>query len=222
MKKNTLNLSIYIILFLLAMIVFKEDFIKEPFYKDIQTIKNPSDPLVIVNKNNILPNDYIPLQLEMIDPEFATENKFLVHDAKIAFENLSRDAKVLGYQIIAVSAYRDYHYQEKLYHDYVNDKGQQYADNCSARPGHSEHQTGLAIDVMGSNQDYNLFEESIEFSWMKENAHKYGFIMRYPKGKEKRTGFKYEPWHYRYVGIEKATHIYEKNLTLEEYINQYE
>lgn len=222
MKNNTLKISIYIILFILVMISYKEDFIQNHFYKNIQTIENPNNILVVVNKNNMLPIDYIPSQLEMINVEFANEGKFLVHEARVAFENLSRDAKVLGYQIIAVSAYRDYTYQEKLYQNYVDTKGKEYADNCSARPGHSEHQTGLAVDVMGSNQDYDLFEESLEFLWMKENAHKYGFILRYPKGKEKRTGFKYEPWHYRYVGIDIATKIYEENLTLEEYINKYE
>ena len=71
---------------------------------------------------------------------------------------------------------------------------------------------------MGSNLDYNIFEDSIEFNWMKKNAHKYGFILRYPKGKEHITGFKYEPWHYRYVGIKSAKEIYENNLTLEEYL----
>ena len=88
---------------------------------------------------------------------------------------------------------------------------------CSAKPGHSEHQTGLSIDVEGSNLDYDLFAESKEFNWMKNNAHKYGFILRYPKGKEHITGFKYEPWHYRYVGKDVASYIYKNNITLEEY-----
>ena len=92
-----------------------------------------------------------------------------------------------------------------------------YALNCSAKPGHSEHQTGLAVDVEGSNNDYDKFESSIEFNWMINNSYKYGFILRYPKGKENITGFKYEPWHYRYVGIELAKYLYKNNLTLEEY-----
>jgi len=99
-------------------------------------------------------------------------------------------------------------------------KGQEYADLASARPGHSEHQTGLAIDIMGSNEDYNKFEESVEFEWMKNNAHLYGFILRYPKGKENITGFKYEPWHYRYIGKKVATIIYNENITLEEYLKK--
>ena len=123
-------------------------------------------------------------------------------------------------KITIVSAYRDYEYQSKLFQEYVQEKGLNYALNCSAKPGHSEHQTGLAIDVMGENGDYNLFEQTKEFEWMKDHAHEFGFILRYPKGKEKITGFKYEPWHYRYVGIELASTIFEKKMTLEEYFRK--
>ena len=130
---------------------------------------------------------------------------------------MADDAKENGFNIVAVSTYRSYEYQEKLYNNYVNDKGKYYADMCSARAGHSEHQTGLAVDIADLSLDYDNFEYTKEFIWVKENAHKYGFIMRYPKAKFHITGFKYEPWHYRYVGIEIATYIYENNLTLEEY-----
>lgn len=78
----------------------------------------------------------------------------------------------------------------------------------------------VAINIMGSNEDYNKFEESVEFEWMKNNAHLYGFILRYPKGKENITGFKYEPWHYRYIGKKVATIIYNENITLEEYLKK--
>ena len=93
-----------------------------------------------------------------------------------------------------------------------------YADSCSARKGHSEHQTGLAVDVEGENKDYDLFENTKEFDWMNKNAHLYGFILRYPQNKTNITGFKFEPWHYRYVGKEIAKKIYEKKITLEEYL----
>jgi len=187
------------------------------FYKNIKKIKNPENILVLVNKNNKLDENYIPDDLEKISLKYATEEKYLRKVAKEAFEKLGREAKKKNYTIVAVSTYRSFDYQDRLYNYYIETKGLEYADLCSARPGHSEHQTGLAVDVMGSNYDYDRFAESIEFKWMKENAHKYGFILRYPKGKEKITGFKYEPWHYRYVGIEVATIIYENNLTLEEY-----
>lgn len=187
------------------------------FYKNIKKIKNPENILVLVNKNNKLNKDYVPSDLDKLSLKYATEEKYLRKEAKIAFEKLSEEARLRNYIIIATSTYRSFEYQNKLYNYYVKTKGLEYADLCSARPGHSEHQTGLAVDVMGSNYDYDLFDQSIEFEWMKNNAHKFGFILRYPKGKELITGFKYEPWHYRYVGIELATQLYQNNITLEEY-----
>ena len=211
--------AISIIIFILLCLTLTYDkplFTK--FYYNPKKIENGHNLKVLVNKNNFLDKNFIPNNLESISTEYAYENKKLIHEAKVAFEKLSMDAKILGFKIIAVSAYRDYDYQYKLYNYYVDTKGLEYADKCSARPGHSEHQTGLAVDVMGSNLDYNIFEDSIEFNWMQKNAYKYGFILRYPKGKEHITGFKYEPWHYRYVGIKIAKEIYENNLTLEEYL----
>lgn len=160
----------------------------------------------------------MPKDLEKLSLLYSNDNKYLRKEAKVNFEKLSRDASKLGYSIIAVSAYRDYDYQLKLFNYYVEKKGLEYALDCSAKAGHSEHQTGLAVDVEGSNKDYDNFELSKEFEYMKNNAHKYGFILRYPKGKEFITGFKYEPWHYRYVGEYAAKYIYNYNLTLEEYL----
>lgn len=211
------KISILIIIFILILIY--ED--NNDFYKNIKIIENPDRLDVLVNKNNKLPKNYIPNNLEVLDVKYAYENKYLQKEAKENFEKLSKDAALLGYKIIATSTYRTYDYQSELYDFYVKEKGLKYADNCSARPGHSEHQTGLAVDVEGSNASYDDFEESIEFNWMRENAHKYGFILRYPKGKEHITGFKYEPWHYRYIGKEIATIIYNKNITLEEYKKDY-
>lgn len=202
---------------IILILLFFYDDNDEEFYTNIKEIKEPNNITVLVNKNNILPKTYIPNDLRLINNRYAYSNKYLREEAAINFENLSADAKVLGYRIIATSAFRDYEYQEKLFNEYTNSKGLEYALLCSAKPGHSEHQTGLAVDVEGSNKDYDEFEKSIEFNWMKENAHKYGFILRYPKGKEYITGFKYEPWHYRYVGIKHATNIYNQNITLEEY-----
>ena len=188
------------------------------FYKNIKEIENPNDILVLVNKNNKLLQNFIPENLETIDIKYSNEGKMLKKEAKETFEKLSSDALKLGYKIVAVSAYRDFSYQENLFNYYVEKYGEDYALNCSAKAGHSEHQTGLAVDVMGSNNSYDDFELSDEFEWMINNAHKYGFILRYPKNKEKITGFKYEPWHYRYVGVEVAKIIYENKITLEEYL----
>lgn len=188
------------------------------FYKNIKQVTNPSSFIVLVNKNNRLDKGYIPKDLEKIDIQYAFDDKYMRREAKNAFESLSSKAKEEGYRVVATSTYRSYDYQEKLYNHYVEEKGLEYADLCSARKGHSEHQTGLAVDVEGSNEDYDEFEKAKEFPWMIENAHKYGFILRYPKNKTNITGFKYEPWHYRYVGKEVAKEIHEKKITLEEYV----
>lgn len=219
MSEETFKKSIYLVLALLILIFFTKDI--DFFYKKIHNIENPTDILVLVNKNNRLDDKYIPPDLETISLEYATSDKFLRKEAKDSFEKLSSDAKKLGYTIVAVSAYRDYEYQENLFNNYIKEKGEEYALKCSARPGHSEHQTGLSVDVMGSNNDYDEFEKSNEFDWMSNNSYKYGFILRYPKGKEYITGFKYEPWHYRYVGNEVASIIYTEKITLEEYYNKY-
>jgi len=223
MDSKNFKICLYIILTILVIIFYTKDidFSGESHYQDIKVITEPDINIVLVNKNYKLPNEYIPDDLTMISTMYSHENKYLRKEAKETFENLSRDASTLGYKIVAVSAYRDYDYQDQLYNNYVKEKGNDYADKCSARPGHSEHQTGLAVDVMGSNNDYDEFENSIEFEWMKNNAHKYGFILRYPENKTKITGFKYEPWHYRYVGTNIAKTIYEENITLEEYYDKY-
>ena len=198
------NLSYIIVIIFILLFFIDED-------------NDVNDNTLLVNKNNEINKNYIPNDLEEINIKYANKNKFLRKEAKEHFEKLAHDANLLGYKIIAVSAYRDYDYQDKLYNNYVSTYGLEYADMCSAKAGYSEHQTGLAVDVMGSNDDYNKFSESKEFEWMKNNAHLYGFILRYPKGKENITGYKYEPWHYRYVGIDNAYKIFNNNLTLEEY-----
>ena len=191
--------------------------LEHDFYNDINIIYNPTTYDFLINKNNKLTKDYIPNDLELINIKYSCKDKYLKRDARINFEKLAKEAKKEDFNIIAVSTYRSYKYQEKLYNNYVKDKGIYYADMASARSGHSEHQTGLAVDVADLSLDYDNFENTKEFIWMKNNAYKYGFIMRYPKASFHITGFKYEPWHYRYVGVEVATYIYKNNITLEEY-----
>lgn len=209
----------YIVVGIIILLFFTKDInLNNTDYKNIKFSNNPLDYKVLVNKNNRLLQSFIPDDLVLINKNYSNENKYLRKEAAESFEKLSQTAKNLGYRIVAVSAFRDYDYQKNLFNHYVSEKGLDYALNCSAKPGHSEHQTGLAIDVEGSNMDYDNFDKSKEFEWMRENAHKFGFIMRYPKGHEHITRFKYEPWHYRYVGIPTATYIYENDLTLEEYL----
>jgi len=142
---------------------------------------------------------------------------YLSKTAKNAFEEMCSDAKSINLVIKAVSTYRTKEYQQKLYNDYVKTRGLQYAENYSARPRHSEHETGLAVDVRGGLSAYTLFENTEEYKWVKQNAHTYGFIIRYQEDKEDITGYNYESWHLRYVGKDVATYIYEHNITFDEY-----
>ena len=131
---------------------------------------------------------------------------------------MSNAAKKDGLHIYNVSGYRSYNTQKSLYNGYVSRNGQAKADTFSARAGTSEHQTGLATDV---NSVSDSFANTKEYKWLINNSYKYGFILRYPKGKEFITGYKYEPWHYRYVGKDVAKIIHEKNITYEEYYATY-
>ena len=189
----------------------------ENFYKNIKIINNPNDIDVLVNKQYKLPVNYTPNDLELINANFSEDEKFLRRIAKYHFEKMCIDAQNENIHIIAVSTFRSYEYQEKLYNNYVLEKGLEYANMCCAKSGHSEHQTGLAVDISDKSGDYDNFNDTKEFIWVKNNAHKYGFILRYPKNKTNITGFKYEPWHYRYVGEKIAKYIYDNNITFEEY-----
>lgn len=192
----------------------------KPYYTNVRENTNLDNLLILVNKYNSLPKDYIPKKLETINEKYSRKGLLLVNKARIAFEKMSEAASKENLRIIAMSTYRSYEYQKLLYTNYSNKDGQEKADTYSARAGHSEHQTGLAVDVYNINLPYTSFEETEEFIWMQKNAHKYGFILRYPKQKTKQTGYQYESWHYRYVGKKIATEIYNNNITYDEYYIQ--
>lgn len=191
--------------------------IDKPYYTNTKKAENLNTNLILINKYNYLTEDYIPENLEPIDIAYARSGMQLVSEAKEAFETLSQEAKKDGMTIIAMSSYRSYDYQENLYNNYVKTDGKEAADTYSARVGYSEHQTGLAVDVYNKELPYTSFEQTEEFTWMQENAYKYGFILRFPKDKVNITGYQYEAWHYRYVGKEAAKYIHNHNITLEEY-----
>lgn len=157
------------------------------------------DGILIVNKTYSLPKDYNP----GVD---AT--------AESAFKKMQSAAAAEGLNIYISSGFRSYEYQSGLYERYASRDGYAAADRYSARPGHSEHQTGLAFDL---NTIDDSFADTREGKWVAENCHKYGFIIRYPKGKEHITGYMYESWHIRYLGVDTATKVYESGKTLEEY-----
>lgn len=158
------------------------------------------DGILIANKSYDLPSYYDP----------GMDSTTLQQ-----FDLLSNAAAKEGLNIYMSSGYRSYSYQNLIYNNYVSWYGQIMADTFSARPGHSEHQTGLAIDV---NTIDDSFANTPEAIWLENHAHEYGFIVRYPKGKENITGYKYEPWHIRYLGVETATAVYKSGLSLEEYL----
>ena len=187
-------------------------------YEDATEIEDKNNQLVLVNKYNYLGDKFIPENLENINTQYALSNMKLVDYAKESFEKMAKDARKENLKIIAMSTYRSYSYQVDLYNRYKKKDGQEAADKYSGRPGFSEHQSGLAVDVYNGKEDYTNFESTKEFTWMKDHAHEYGFIIRFPKGKENETGYQYESWHYRYVGIDVATYIKNNNISLEEYI----
>ena len=169
------------------------------------------DDVVIANKTYSLPSNFAPNNLVSINGYIK-----VVDYVKDAFTALTSDSTSLGLNIYASSGYRSYGDQNYIYNNYVSWDGQANADTYSARAGHSEHQTGLAIDV---NTVDDSFDGTNESDWLKENCYRYGFIIRYPKGKDAITGYKYEPWHIRYVGKDLASKLYNNGdwITMEEY-----
>lgn len=158
--------------------------------------------VLIANKTYALPEGYAP--------------GGILPTVMDAWNAMVAAAKKDGISLWIISGYRSYDTQEAIYNRYVNDNGQADADTYSARPGHSEHQTGLAFDI---NQISYSFGETAAGQWVAENAAQYGFIIRYPQSKQHITGYIYEPWHLRYLGTELAMDVYESGLCLEEYLN---
>lgn len=204
-----------------------EEIIEEPVIEEVEKVeeevvvekvidtKSDSSINKIVNKENLVDKDYVP-SLQTIEN---TDIK-LRDEAKEAFEQMSNKAKEEGIDIVPLSGYRDYKEQLSLYYTYEEKYGRKYADRLDATPGASEHQLGLAIDVGDGSNKCNLqycFINTAAGKWLKENSYKYGFILRYPYGKEDVTKVIASPWHYRYIGIEEAKNVFDSNLVLEEY-----
>ena len=187
------------------------------YYTHTKATKDLNTNTILVNKYNYLTEDYVPENLQTVDKKYSSKTLQLVDYAKEAFEELSEAASKENYTVLAMSSYRSYQYQYNLYNRYVSTDGVEAADTYSARPGYSEHQTGLAVDVYNGKEDFTNFEKTKEYNWMQDNAYKFGFILRFPKDKVLETGYQYESWHYRYVGKEIAKYIHDNNLCFEEY-----
>lgn len=185
---------------------------------------DPESIEFVVNKAKPLPDTYTPKNLR--NPNVASrlnpnEPQMLLRDeAAAALEKMFAGADRDGVKLVFGSGYRSYDLQKQFYDQYVASDGQQKADTYSARPGYSEHQTGLAADITTPDETCHLeicFEATPEGKWIADHAQEYGFIVRYPKDLESKTGYQYEPWHLRYVGIDISIKLYNTKQTLEEY-----
>lgn len=185
---------------------------------------DPASITVLINKEYNLPSTYIPDDLEIPNITFSfsgyKEKKLMRKKAANALVSLFEAAKKEGLTIYGVSGYRSYKRQLEIYTENVKKDGEEEANLYSAKPGHSEHQSGLSIDVSTKSIDNDLevsFANTNEGIFIKEHAHEYGYIVRYPEDKCEITGYSYEPWHIRYVGKDLAAYLYENNLCLEEF-----
>lgn len=194
------------------------------FNKNANSTTDPASLWVIVNKHKALPSAYVPsnlrnpnvpLRLDAGSPEMKLRD-----EAATASETMVADAKREGINLMLVSGYRSFADQQAVYQSFVAQDGQAKADATSARPGHSEHQTGLAADFGTIDRKCELetcFGDTNAAKWLVTHAPKYGFILRYPKGSQHIVGYEYEPWHFRYVGKDLAAEVNRTNKTLEEF-----
>lgn len=198
---------------------------KELLFLELQNRyqKNTDSIVVLANKTHYLPSSYEPSDLITPDVPFCIGEMQMREEAAKQLEAMFQAAKEEGVHLIARSGYRSYNTQKMVFQRNVDKNGLQKALTYSARPGQSEHQTGLAMDITSKDVNYLLvesFEETEAFHWLQEHAQEYGFILRYPKDRTEETGYQYEPWHFRYVGTFTATYIKENQLILEDYIIQ--
>ncbi|MGX4598137.1 M15 family metallopeptidase [Faecalimicrobium sp. JNUCC 81] len=216
MKKIKFILPIIVIL-AVTVILFK---VLTPEKISNKSNSNIITNTLLVNNDNKLDKNYKPINSDIPSIPFidssTDEEKQMEEIASKSVEKLFNKAKEEGIKFLATSAYRSYASQKEIYTKKVISDGIKKANEYVAKPGTSEHQTGLCIDV--TNEDRWFVGSTKEAIWLAENAHKFGFIIRYPKGKEDVTGKSYEPWHIRYVGKDIAKEIHINNLTLEEYI----
>lgn len=190
------------------------------FYEITEVSLDPSNINVLVNKYNALPSDYVPSGMTSLSKHSSYK---MVKEAAKAADSLLAAALKDGFEFIPFSTYRSYTYQETLFNNYSARDGLEAALTYSAKPGHSEHQTGLAIDIYNPDHFYYTNERmgDEDYAWVLKNAHKYGYIVRYPADSEDITGYIEEPWHLRYLGVELATSVIESGLTYDEYYDLY-
>lgn len=183
------------------------------YYTNVIEIDESDKLDTIVNKYHRLSSSYSPNDLVQVKYGSGTLRK----EAAEHFNKMCDDALKNGILIYGGSGYRSYSHQTSLYNNYVAEDGFDNAERYSARPGYSEHQLGLAMDILNKNWQF-ISKNDEEYTWLVNNSYKYGFILRYPEGKENITGYMYEEWHFRYFGLELAKELYDKKLIYEEYL----
>lgn len=184
------------------------------FNKQLYSIDDPGSPWIISNKKRPLPAGFIPPNLT------AVGNTQLQAEAANAVKTMINEAKKQGVSLRTISGYRSYNSQSSVYNSYVATDGQAKTDTYSSRPGYSEHQTGLAVDMgdVGGRCDLEIcYFNTPGGQWIAKNAHLFGFTIRYQENKTNITGYQYEPWHLRYVGAELATELHKSGQTMEEF-----
>lgn len=192
------------------------------FYEEELNADTSKDTSILVNKFYLLGSDFAPSDLVSVPQTYAWGDKGSQMIRKVAYDAFLEMWKAAneeqGYYLMVSSSYRSYQEQEIIYNNYKKNRGQKYADSIAARPGASEHQTGLTLDIFSKlNNNKNTFKDTDTAKWLEDNSYRFGFILRYPEDKVNVTGYSYEAWHFRYVGKEIAKYIHENNITFEEY-----
>jgi D-alanyl-D-alanine carboxypeptidase len=188
------------------------------YYTNVKDSDTTKGNLILVNKYFKLNENYVPENIVDISLQFSYAGNSIVKEVNDHFVEMRNAAKSgKGYNIVVSSSYRGYADQKELYDRRKKDQGEEQADKLAARPGHSEHQLGLALDLDLYKKTYDKFEDTEEYAWLIDNCYKYGFILRYPKDKEDITGYSFESWHYRYVGLTVAKYIHDNKITFDEY-----
>ena len=190
-------------------------------YTNTKPTDTSKKELMLVNKYNYLDENYKPKDITQITSRYAYDDTEAPQEILNYYTEMFNDAEASGIDLIISSGYRSYQEQDETYEYYKKTKGKESVKTYAPLPGYSEHQTGLAFDILTTNVTTTDFEKTKEFKWLQDNSYKYGFILRYPKGKEKITGDEYESWHYRYVGKEVAKKIYDEKITFDEYYAYY-
>ena len=213
-KKNNENKNLSDVIAIINTNADKEEY-NEPRKADIE-----KKELMLVNKYNYLEENYTPENVKPISPMYAYDQNNAPEEVMEHYKEMFYAAKNDGMDLIISSSYRSYKEQKETYEFYEQLKGED-VKNYASLPGFSEHQTGLAFDILTTGVMTDDFDKTDEFKWLMDNSYKYGFILRYPKDKEYITKFDYESWHFRYVGIDAAKVIHDENITFEEYYAYY-